>query len=326
MIRYHQPVTTPEKSLRFESDLANQARRPLLDELQENTPEAAEDHVANKEPAMLWQRKDGFGDVFSEGRNSADSGKSDRRPKTERLADQSDNATYHAMNVKLKLLAYELNAAAKKLTFSIAIAKNIKHPDKAQLKDTRSGMLATIRNLDDLARETAKQLSDLNTSKNEPRLAEGGEYLIAALTEFVPVMTDVDDWMVAHGEEAPSWEIHFRSNEILRLIFPSKAPVGKPLSRLEKSSGFVNFESINLHLDAAIVAAESVLSGNRRHADRIVLHAKEIAQLAVNTPLLEGPQELRIQKLTLLVRQVIVDNPYLARSLNEAIDPLRSPK
>jgi hypothetical protein len=186
--------------------------------------------------------------------------------------------------------------------------------------------MATVNHLDGMARDTAKQLDDLNTEKNEARLAEGGQCLSAALAEFAPVMTEVDAWMVAHKEEPPTWEVNGRSNGILKRIFSSLAPVAKPLNNIEKSPGFMKSESIDAHLDAAISAAESVKSGNRYQSDRIILHAKEIAELMANHPVLAGGLEPRIKKLIRLVDQILVDNPYLKRSLDEALGPIRNLK
>lgn len=314
----------PEKSLRFDRDLANPDRRPLVDASRAKALDPAEDQVANNEPGLLWQRQDSG--VFAETKNSAETPKKDRRPEPERRADQSDNATYHAMNTKLKLLAYELHAAGKKLTFDLALAKAARKQDKAQIEATDARLMVTIRHLDDMARETAKQVSDLNTAKSEPRLAEGGQTLLAALEEFQPVMTDVEAWMTAHKVDTPSWEVVGRSNGILKVIFPSIVPAAKPLTSVEKSSGFMKDTSINAHLDAAIAAAVSVKSGNRYHADRVILHAKDLAELLASHPRVEGQLEPRIKKLIGLVDQILVKNPYLKRSFDEAIDPIRNVK
>jgi hypothetical protein len=316
-------VRGPEKSHRFDRDLANVDQHPLVDESRAKTPDL-EDEVANKEPGLLWERQDAG--VFDETKNSADTAKKDRRPEPERRADQSDNATYHAMNSKLKLLAYELHAAGRRLTFDLALAKADKKPDKAKNEAADAGLSSTISRLDDMARDTAKQLADLNTAKSEPRLEEGGKALLAALDDFQPVMTEVDAWMTAHKVETPSWEVVGRSNGILKLIFPNIVPAAKPLTSVEESPGFMKDTSINAHLDAAIVAAESVKSGNRRHADRVIMHAKELAELLKNHPRVEGQLEARIKKLIGLVDQILVDNPYLKRSFDEAIDPIRNVK
>lgn len=178
-----------------------------------------------------------------------------------------------------------------------------------------------------MARETANQIDDLNTAKGEPRLAEGGQGLAAALDEFQPVMTEVEAWMTAHKVDTPSWEVVGRSNGILKLIFPNTVPIAKPLTSVEKSSGFMTDASINAHLDAAIAAAESVKSGNGvLHSDRVIMHAKELAELLKNQPRVEGQLEARIKKLIRLVDQIVVDNPYLKRSFDEAIDPIRNVK
>ena len=84
---YDWPVTASEKSLRFDRDLATLDRRPLVGETFAKTPEA-EDQVANKQPALLWERQDaGVGGSET---------KKDRRSEPERRAEQSDNATYRA--------------------------------------------------------------------------------------------------------------------------------------------------------------------------------------------------------------------------------------
>jgi hypothetical protein len=271
---------------------------------------------------MLWQRQDAGSGVVSETKTS----KKDRRPEPERRADKSDNATYYAMTTKLKLLAYELHAAGKKLSFDVAVGNAAKKPDKAQVEQTDARLGVTIGRLDDMARETAKQITDLNTAKGEPRLVEGGQALVAALNEFEPVMTKVDAWMTAHHGDTASWEVVGRSNGILKLIFPSIGPVAKPLTSVEKSSGFMKDSSVNAHLDAAIAAAESVNTGNRYHSDRVILHAKELAELLKNHPRVEGQLEARIKKLISLVDQILAANPYLERSFGEAIDPIRNVK
>lgn len=283
--------------------------------------------VANKDPRTLWQRQDAGGRGASETKRSANRTKKDRRPEGEQRADQSDNATYHAMNTKLKLLAYELHAAGKKLGFEVALANAAKKPDKAEIEETDARLTVTIHRLGDMARETAKQLDDLNTPKSEPRLEEGGQYLLAALDEFAPVMADVEAWMKAHKVETPSWEVVGRSNGIIKLIFPGITPAPKPLTSVEKSSGFMKDASINAHLDAAIAAAESAKSGNAViHSDRVIMHAKDLAELLENHPRIEGQLAPRIKKLIGLVDQVLVDNPYLEKSFHEAIDPIRNVK
>jgi hypothetical protein len=310
-------VTATDKSLRFDRGLATPDRRPLVDESLAKSSEP-EDQVANKQPALLWERQDaGVGGSET---------KKDRRSVPERRAEQSDNATYHAMNVKLKLLAYELHAAGQKLTFDLSVANADKTQDKARIEATDARLMATVRRLDDMARETAKQLDELNTAKSEPRLEDGGQHLLAALDEFAPVMAEVDAWETAHKLETPSWEVRGRINGILKLIFPSITPAAIPLTSIEKGRGFMQDESINAHLDAAIIAAESVLSGNRYQADRVVLHAKEVGALLVNHPRVVGPLEPRIKKLIHLADQIFVDNPYLESSFNEALDPIRNVK
>lgn len=282
--------------------------------------------VANEDPGMLWQRQNAGSGGGSETKRSANRPKKDRRPEDEQRAEQSDNATYHAMNTKLKLLAYELHAAGEKLSFEVALANAAKKPDKAEIEATDARLMVTIHRLGDMARETAKQLDDLNTPKSEPRLEEGGQSLLAALDEFAPVMADVEAWMNAHKVQTPSWEVVGRSNGIIKLIFPGITPAAKRLTSVEKSSGFMKDSSISAHLDAAIVAAESVKSGNRHHERRVTMHAKEVAELLDNHPRIEGQLEPRIKKLISLVDQILVNNPYLERSFHEAVDPLRNVK
>lgn len=310
-------MTASEKSLRFDRGLAIPGRRPLVDETFAKTPEL-EDQVANKQPGLLWERKDaGVG---------ASETKKDRRSEPERRAEQSDNATYRAMNTKLKLLAYELHAGGQELNFTIAVANADKTQDKARIEATDKRLMATVHRLGDMARETAKQLDDLNTAKGEPRLEDGCQHLLAALDEFAPVMANVDAWMTAHKLDTPSWEVQGRINGIVKLIFPSITPAAIPLTNVEKNSGFMQDESIDAHLDAAIAAAESVISGNRHQADRVVLHAKEIGALLVNHPRVVGPLEPRIKKLIAITDQILIDSPYLESSFNEALDPIRNVK
>jgi len=214
----------------------------------------------------------------------------------------------------------------KKLSFDLAVVNADKSQDKARIEANDARLMATVHRLDDMARETAKQLDDLNTAKSEPRLEDGGQHLLAALDEFAPVMANVDAWMTAHELDTPSWEVQGRINGILKLIFPGVALAAIPLTDVEKQRGFMQDESINAHLDAAIAAAESVISGNRHQADRVVLHAKEIGALLVNHPRVVGPLEPRIKKLIAITDQILVDNPYLERSFNEALDPIRNVK
>jgi hypothetical protein len=86
-------------------------------------------------------------------------------------------------------------------------------------------------------------------------------------------------------------------------------------------------DAINAHLDAAIAAAESAKSGNAiLHKDRIILHAKDLAELLKNHPRVEGQLGTRIKTLITLVDQVIVNDPWVKRSVDEAIDPIRNVK
>jgi len=133
--------------------------------------------------------------------------------------------------------------------------------------------------------------------------------------------------MTAHKVDTPSWEVVGRSNGILKLIFPGVVPAAKPLTSVEKSPGFTKDTSINAHLDAAIAAAESMMSGNSVvHSDRVIMHAKELAELLKNHPRVEGQLEPRIKKLIRLVDQILVENPYLKNSFDEAIAPIRNVK
>lgn len=86
-------------------------------------------------------------------------------------------------------------------------------------------------------------------------------------------------------------------------------------------------EAINAHLDAAIAAAESMKSGNTIvHKGRIIMHAKELAELLKNQARVDGQLEPRIKTLVTLVDQVIVNDPWVKESVNEAIDPIRNVK
>ncbi len=85
--------------------------------------------------------------------------------------------------------------------------------------------------------------------------------------------------------------------------------------------------SIEAHLDAAIIAAESCTNGNAIiHSDRIILHAKDLADLLKSSPRIEGQIEPRIKQLVGLVDKILGNDPWLTRSLNEAIDPIRNVK
>lgn len=284
----------------------------------------------NEEPGLLWDRQGAGSGGFSETRNSADSSnkqEKDRRPKSERLAEASDNATYRAMNTQLKLLAYELGAAGKKLTQDLAFSTAKTKADMTQVEETSARLMVTIHHLDEMARDTAKQLSDLNTAKMEPRLEDGAQTLSAALDEFAPVVEKVDAWMTSYTGDADTWGVLGRSRGIIKLVFPNLAPKAKPLTAVERSPGTVQNEAISAHLDAAIAAAESAKSGNAiLHKDRIILHAKELAELLKNQARVEGQLEPRIKTLITLVDQVVVNDPWVKRSVNEAIDPIRNVK
>lgn len=243
----------------------------------------------------------------------------DRRPASERIAEHSDNATYAAMNSKLKLLAYELHAAGRQLRFAIAIA------NPARIADTESRVGQISSRLGDMADETATQLKELRTPKSEPRLTDGALALNAALDDFDSVVVELDAWMTEHKKEPLSLTVVRRGRELVALVFPSIIPAARPLTPMEKSPGVVREASINAHLDAAIVAAES-MTGPVLYADRVVIHAKELAELLQGHPRIEGQLERRIKKLVVLVDQIVFNNPYLKRSFNEAIDPIRNVK
>jgi hypothetical protein len=281
----------------------------------------------NGQPGLLWDRQDA-GSGVSETRNSADSSKKqDRRPRSERLAEASDNATYHAMNTELKLLAYELGAAGKQLTQGIGFSTAKTKADKTQVEETDKRLMAIISPLDERARDLAKQLGDLNTPKMEPRLEDGAQALMAALDEFAPVREQVDTWMTSFTGDTPSWEVLGRSRGILKLVFPNLAPNAKPLTAAERSPGTMQDDAINAHLDAAIAAAESAKSGNAiLEEDRIKLHARELARLLKDQPRVEGQLAPRIKTLVKLVDQVIENEPWLKTFVNEAIDPIRNVK
>ena len=284
----------------------------------------------NEEPGLLWDRQGAGSGGFSETRNSADNSKKqekDRRPESERLAEASDNATYRAMNTQLKLLAYELGAAGKKLTQDLAFSTAKTKADKTQVAATEARLMVTIRHLDDMARDTAKQLSDLNTAKMEPRLEDGAQTLSAALDEFAPVVDQVDAWMTSYTGDAGSWEVLGRSRGIIKLVFPSLAPKAKPLTAVERSRGYMQDAAINAHLDAAIAAAESAKGGNPIiHKERLILHVKELAELLKNHPRVEGQLAPRIKKLISVVDQVLVDSPWIKMSFDEAFEPIRNVK
>lgn len=192
----------------------------------------------NEEPGLLWDRQGAGSGGFAETRNSADSSKKqekDRRPKSERLGEASDNATYRAMNSQLKLLAYELGAAGKKLTQDLAFSTAKTKADKTKVEATDARLMVTIHHLDDMARDTAKQLSDLNTAKMEPRLEDGAQTLNTAVDEFAPVADQVDAWMTSYTGDTATWEVLGRSRGIIKLVFPSLVPRAKPLTALERS-------------------------------------------------------------------------------------------
>lgn len=208
------------------------------------------------------------------------------------------------MNAQLKLLAYELHAAGNKLRSEMVVANAGKKSGNAQIAKIDSWLMQTIRPLNDMARKAAVEIKYIASAKTEPRLAEGGQALLAAMSEFQPVMAEVDAWLTAHNQEPPSWTVVGRSNGILKQIFSDLYPPAKPLTCIEKAPGFMIDTSINAHLDAGIAAAESVRSGNRHHAARVIMHAKELAELVKNSHL-ESGTEARITKLIYLVDQIL---------------------
>jgi len=251
----------------------------------------------------------------------------ERQTPQEKRGEQSDNATYAAMDSKLKLLAYELHAAGKKLSFDLALASADKKTDKASFEAHDAQLMSTIHPLDGMAYDIAGQFRTLNTPKSEPRLEEGAQALMAALAEFEPVRTQVDTYMTTHKAMTPSWEVVGRSEGIIAKVFPGVNPGAKPLTSVEQSSGFMRDSSINAHLDAAIVAAQNCAAGDAiLYSDRVILHAKELADLLKSHPRVEGQLEAHIKKLVGLVDKVLVNDPWLARSFNEAIDPIRNVK
>ncbi len=273
------------------------------------------------QPGLLWDRQGAGSGETSETKKQ----EKDRRPKSERLAEASDNATYHAMNTQLKLLAYELGAAGKQLTQDIGFSTAKTKADKTQVDETDKRLMATIFALDDRARDTAKELADLNTPKMEVRLEDGAQTLMAALDEFAPVREQVDAWMTSFTGDTPSWEVLGRSRGIIKLVFPNLAPNAKPLTAVERST--MQDDAIDAHLDAAIAAAESAKSGNAiLEEHRIILHAKELAGLLKDHPRIEGQLAPRIKTLIKLVDQVIENEPWLKPAVDEAIDPIRNVK
>jgi hypothetical protein len=56
------------------------------------------------------------------------------------------------------------------------------------------------------------------------------------------------------------------------------------------------------------------------------MHAKDLAGLLANHPRVAGGLEPRIKKLISLIDRIVVDSPYLKRSFDEAIDPIRNVK
>lgn len=281
-----------------------------------------EDDVANRGPGLLWDRQDAG--VVNETRNSSDAVTHERRLLPERRADRSDTATYHAMNSRLKLLAHELHAAGRRLAFDIAVANADKNSDKSRVDATSARLVARTRHLDDMAREIAKQLGELNTTMGDSRLAEGGQILAAALDDFQPVMREVDAWMAAHDRYSDyAWEVIGRGNAILKLIFPGSALFAKPTHNLEQPAVLIEYDSINAQLDAAIAAAESAESGNRHHANRVIMHAKSLAELLGGHSGTERTWGARIKKFIGIVDRILVDNPYLKRSFDEALLPIR---
>jgi hypothetical protein len=288
----------------------------------------------HQEPGALGEQEGGISDVFSEATSSAAPKKSvppkkkDRRPKAEQDAERSDNATYQAMNSKLKLLASEIHVAGGKLSFDLGFARSAKKLDKAQIEAVEARFSATIGDLDDLARGTAKQLADIRTVAGDPRLEDGALALEAALDELAPVRAEIDAWMTTHKRETDSWEVVGRSNGILKLVFPGVLrPPARPLTDSEKQPVAMTNDGIQAHLDAAIVAVETMKSnGPVLFEDRLIVHIKEIAALQKKHTILGGRVDVRIKELLTLVDQLLVKQPWMKGALNEATAPLRDVK
>ena len=278
----------------------------------------------HQEPLFGGPQQDGISSVISE--NSADTDPKEMR-RLKKLAEKSDNATYNAMNSKLRLLAYELHAGGKELGWTLDMAKANKKPDKAWIDGADARLSQTIGRLGDMARETDAQLRLLNTPEGDPRLKDGAQALVAALDELQPLQAEVEAWMSGHKLELPAWEVVGRSNSILKLIFPGLGigRVAKPLTSVEKTSGMLKNTSIDAHLDAAIVAAESLIAGNRQHYDRLIVHAKEVPGL-LNNQVRFGPTDPRIMQLLSLVDQLLVKEPWMKPRLDVELGPLRDVK
>jgi hypothetical protein len=130
--------------------------------------------------------------------------------------------------------------------------------------------------------------------------------LLSALDEVAPVLKDADAWKAAHKRETWGvWPVQRVTNGILKHVFPNLVPPAKALTKSEQSPSFMNDAAIGAHLDAAIAAAESCLAGNTNlDSDRVILHAKEIAELLKGHSKISGQLAPRIKKLILLADQV----------------------
>lgn len=271
--------------------------------------------------------RDGGNGVSSEVRNSADTTKA-QILKQERFHEASDNATYRAMNAQLKLLAAELQAGAKNVSLTVALANAATPKTKAETEAIAEGLTAGLDPAYDLAMTTSKQLRDIRVVENDPRLADGGQALLAALGEIAPVLAAADAWSVAHKRDAWGvWPVQRVTNGIVKVVFPNLVPPAKPLTKAEQSRNVMNDAAIDAHLDAAIAAAQSCLSGNTNlDSDRLILHAKEMTELLKGHARISGQLTPRIQKLLRLADKILVDNPWRERSFNEALGPLRDVK
>lgn len=232
---------------------------------------------------------------------------------------RSDNATFFAMDVELKLFASELDAAGRKLPNLIGLANG---------KDATRQSIATIDSmatrLANRIRTTQKQLDDLGADEGDrwKYLADGGSALSGAFAGFEPVMDQIDAWLQTQHEETPFTEIRTRTKHILKVVAQGGLKP-RPLDGIEKSPGLIGAAEIDAHLDAALAAAESVLDGNRRHEDRIVLHVQEVASMIGEDPLLRSSARTRARRLRGLVRRIIDENPYMKEKLDATLGLLR---
>lgn len=249
--------------------------------------------------------------------------KQQARDRYEQRREESQNASYAAMNAQLKVFAAELDAAGQQLSLDLAFIKADTKADKKTLAAYRMHLAEKLRDLASMAQTIADQLAELETPEGEVRLTDGAQILRAALDDFRPVYDDIDAWMTANTDAGASSELIVRVNGLVASVFPGGIPNATPHKRPDVYAA--KDSAIDKHLDAAIVAARNGLAQRAiGYLDEIVLHAKAATALLEGHARVEGQLERRTKELTALVDQINEKEGWTERSLNEAVESLRA--